>query len=66
MVKINLYVTIPQMARLDELKQESGMAYAEIIRRALDAYLFTSTLTVSQPAASPAPASAKRRVRKAK
>lgn len=61
MVKINLYVTIPQMTKLDELKEETGMAYAEIIRRALDAYLM-----VSQPAASPKPASAGRRVRKAK
>ena len=61
MVKINLYITVPQMARLDELKQETGMAYAEIVRRALDAYL-----TAMQPAASPAPASAKRRGRRAK
>lgn len=61
MIKVNLYLTIPQMARLEELKRETGIAYAETIRRALDAYL-----TGLQQAASPAPASAKRRVRKAK
>ena len=61
MVKINLYITVPQMARLVELKQETGMAYAEIVRRALDAYL-----TATQPVASPKPASAKRMGRRAK
>lgn len=61
MVKVNLYLTIPQFAKLNEIKQETGMAYAEVVRRALDAYL-----TVSPPAASLKPASAKRRVRKAK
>lgn len=61
MVKINLYITVPQMARLDELKQETGMAYAEIVRRALDAYL-----TAAQLAVSPRLTSAKRKGRKAK
>lgn len=61
MVKVNLYLTIPQFAKLNEIKEETGMAYAEIVRRALDAYL-----TGSLPAASPKPASVKHRVRKAR
>lgn len=39
MIKTNLYLTIPQMAKLEAIKQETGIAYAETIRRALDAYL---------------------------
>lgn len=66
MIKTNLYITIPQKARLDEIAADTGMSVAEIVRRALDAYLFASALTVSPQAASQAPASAKRRVRKAK
>ena len=62
MIKTNLYITIPQKTKLDEIAADTGMSVAEIVRRALDAYLFT----VSPQVASPAPASAKRRVRKAK
>ena len=66
MIKTNLYLTIPQMARLEEIKQETGIGYAETVRRALDAYLFASALTVSPQVASPAPASAKRKGQKAR
>lgn len=61
MVRINLYITIPQLSTLEAIRQETGASVAETIRRALDAYL-----TAPQPVASPRPASAKRRVRKAK
>ena len=60
MIKTNLYLTIPQMTRLEEIKQETGIGYAETVRRALDVYLFTSSLTGSPQASSQAPASAKR------
>lgn len=62
MIKTNLYLTIPQMARLDEIKQETGIGYAETVRRALDAYLFREL----PQDATPAPTSAKRKGPKAK
>ena len=61
MIKINLYITIPQKSKLDEIADDTGMRRAEIVRRALDSYF-----TVSSPDASPKPTSAKRRGRKAK
>jgi len=39
MEKINHYLTDPQMKKLRELSEKTGLSISEIIRRALDEYL---------------------------
>lgn len=58
MIRVNLFLTIPQKSALDALAQDTGLSVAEHARRALDAYF-----KELQQAASPKPASAKRRGR---
>ena len=39
MTKVTLHFTIRQVAALKRLSQSTGLAVAELIRRAIDAYL---------------------------
>ena len=61
MIRVNLFLTIPQKTRLDELERDTGLSRAEHARRALDAYFMEL-----QRSASPAPTSSARKVQKAK
>ena len=48
MVRINIYITAQQEAKLEELKKESGLPVAELLRRSLDFYVpFAHKLGVS-------------------
>jgi predicted DNA-binding protein len=38
-VRTNIYLTQPQKDKLEKLSKKTGLATAEIIRRAIDAYL---------------------------
>jgi hypothetical protein len=38
MIRINLYIAEQQQKRLEELRDETGLSIAELIRRALDLY----------------------------
>ena len=39
MKSVNIYLSEPQIAALKALSEKSGLAYAELIRRAVDQYL---------------------------
>jgi hypothetical protein len=58
MIRVNLFLTIPQKSALDALAQDTGLSVAEHARRALDEYL-----KGLQQAASPKPTSSKRKAR---
>ena len=49
MVRINIYITSQQESKLEELRSESGLPVAELLRRALDFYVpFAHKLGVSK------------------
>ena len=39
MKSVNIYLSEPQIAALKVLSEKSGLAYSELIRRAVDQYL---------------------------
>ena len=39
MVRINIYITKQQESKLEELKTESGLPVAELLRRSIDFYV---------------------------
>jgi len=39
MKQVSIYLSDPQVAALKALSEETGLAYAELIRRAVDQYL---------------------------
>lgn len=39
MVRVNLYLTAPQVSQLQAMSQTLGLSLAEVIRRIIDAYL---------------------------
>ncbi len=59
--RITLYITKQQKQRLDTRSQEENLPVAEIIRRAVDAYLawddpaYRSSETTSHPPSRPSP-----------
>lgn len=39
MQRTNIYLTTPSMLKMQELSKKTGLSVAELVRRAVDAYL---------------------------